>query len=382
MRFGKTNLEIPIVTLGCMRFQRSSGDKMKSLPDDEQSSLNVHQSLKAMIKHAITVLGMNHIETAKNNGCSDGLQIGQVLKELYDENITKREDLIIQIKINPTKPKDFRRTLDASFTDLQVDYVDLFTFNGLNVGNHFDLVFNKYGDEESLIDIIREYQRDGKIKFIGFSTHGQPELIRKFIETDQFDYCNLHYHYFGSYTASGGGQYGGNLENVRLMKEKDMGVSVSCAYDKGGYFFTPSKKLRSLTLPELEPIQFGSLWLWAHEELDEEKAPIHTFTVGAARPSDLDEPAVAAYLFKTRKETMLSKVKAVVKKLDDAQVEALGEDWVKTWYEGVPNCLTENDKFNFGQIVSLYNLIKSFGMLGYAKDRYGKFVSFFLSSTI
>lgn len=151
-----------------------------------------------------------------------------------------------------------------------------------------------------------------------------------------------------------------------------MGVFIISPYDKGGRLYAPSKKLRSLTLPELEPIQFGSLWLWAHEYMDNEKAPTHTFTVGAARPSDLDEPAVAAYLFRTRKDEMLKKVRAVTEKLDDAMVEAFDEDWVKTWFHGVPNCLTEDQEYNLGQIVSLYNVIKAWGMLGYAKDRYGK----------
>jgi len=129
-----------------------------------------------------------------------------------------------------------------------------------------------------------------------------------------------------------------------------------------------------LTLPDLEPLQFGSLWFFYHEELDEEfHSPVHTFTVGAARPSDLDEPAVAAYMYRTKKEETLKKVRAVVKRLDSALVEELGEDWVKTWYEGVPNCLTENDAYNIGQIVSLHNMIKAWGMLGYAKDRYGTF---------
>ncbi len=371
VRFGKTEIQMPIVTLGCMRFQQTWAGNINSM---DKVNPKVQRNLKEILKYAISELGMNHIETAKAYGCSE-LQIGQVLQDMYKENVTKREDLIIQTKINPMKPKDFRNALETSLKLLQTDYLDLFAFHGLNMDYQFDLLFNNPDGDENLIDIIKEYQREGKIKHIGFSTHGHPNLIRKLIETDQFDYVNLHYHYFGSYTASGSGKFGGNLENVRLMKEKDMGMFIISAYDKGGRLYAPSKKLRSLTLPELEPIQFGSLWLWAHEELDEEKAPIHTFTVGAARPSDLDEPAAAAYLFKTQKEATMAKVKAVTKKLNDAQVEALGEDWVNTWYEGVPNCETEDDEYMIGQIVSLYNQLQSFGMLDYAKERYRKFIS-------
>jgi predicted aldo/keto reductase-like oxidoreductase len=365
---------MPIATLGCMRFQQSWSNVIDNM---DKIKPEVQQNLKEIFKYAISKLGMNHIETAQGYGTSQ-LQIGALLQELYAEKVTTREELIIQTKIGTANPKDFRRNLDQAFKLLQVEYLDLFSFHGVNLPYQYDLIFNNPNGEENLIDIVKEYQEKGLIRHIGFSTHAQPELIRKCIETDAFQYVNLHYHYFGSYTANGGGEGGDNLENIRLMKEKDMGVFIISAYDKGGRLYAPSKKLRSLTLPHLEPMLFGSMWLWAHQDMDEQNSPVHTFTVGAARASDLDEPAVAAYLFRTRKDEMLDKIKAVTKKLDDARIEALGEDWVKSWFEGVPNCLTEDDSYQLGQIVSFYNVVEAWGLLDYAKDRYGKFAFMYI----
>ena len=152
-----------------------------------------------------------------------------------------------------------------------------------------------------------------------------------------------------------------------------MGVFVISPYDKGGRLYAPSKTLRGLTLPDLEPIQYGPLWLMSHEYLDEKNAPIHTMTIGAARPSDLDEPFVTAYLFAKRKEEMLVKVQNVARRLHERELEVLGEDWVRDWHKGLRNCSTEDDAYQFGQIVWCYNLIKAFGMLDYAKDRYANF---------
>jgi predicted aldo/keto reductase-like oxidoreductase len=45
------------------------------------------------------------------------------------------------------------------------------------------------------LEVIREYQAAGRIKFIGFSTHGMTPLIVKAIETGIFDYVNLHHHF-------------------------------------------------------------------------------------------------------------------------------------------------------------------------------------------
>ena len=367
-RFGKTGINMPVVTLGCMRFQQTWDANMT---DFDKVNPEGQANLIKLLHYAITKLGINHIETARMYGTSE-LQLGKAFAKIFDRGDVKREDLIIQTKVNAMPAKAFRATLEKSFELLGLDYIDLFSFHGLNMDNSYKLIFDNEGDE-NLMDIIKEYQAAGKIKHIGFSTHGQPELVRKCIETDEFEYVNLHYHAFGSYTASGGGKCGGHLENVRLMNEKDMGVFVISPYDKGGKLFAPSNKLRSLTLPDLEPIQYGGLWLFNHGEMDDTNADIHTFTVGAARPSDLDEPAVAAYLYANRKNEMIAKVENVSKRLRKAEVEALGEDWLNNCYQGVTNCLTEDDAYNLGQIIMLYNLIKSFGMVDYAIDRYGGF---------
>ena len=367
VRFGKTEIDMPVLTLGCMRFQHTWD---AAFSDINKVNPDCQDGLTETIYYAVKHLGINHIETARSYGSSE-LQIGKALKNIFARGI-KREDLIIQTKVNSMPPKEFRETLDKSFELLGLDYVDLFSFHGVNQDYAYDLMFNNK-DGENLMDIAKEYKAAGKIKHIGFSTHGQPELIKRCIETDEFEYVNLHYHAFGSYTASGGGECGGNLDNVRLMKEKDMGCFCISPYDKGGRLYAPSKTLRSLCLPELEPIQYGPLWLMSHEYMDEENAPVHTMTIGAARPSDLDEPFVTAYMFAKRREEMVEKVKTIAKRLHDRQVEVLGEDWVKNWHKGLRNCLTEDDAYQFAQIVNLYNLIKTFGMLDFAKDRYAAF---------
>jgi len=223
------------------------------------------------------------------------------------------------------------------------------------------------------MDIVREYQEKGKIRHVGFSSHGQPGLILKCIETDQFDYANIHYHAFGSYTASGGGLYGGNEEVMRILKKKEMGIFIISPYDKGGRLYAPSKKLRSLTLPEMEPISFGSQWLFSHQDRDKGNVGVHTISVGAARPSDLDEPFVAAIMYSLNKTDIVEKVDIISKRLRDAEIEALGEDWVNSWWHGVPNCYTVDDAYQFGQMVWLYNVIKAWGMLDFARDRYEVF---------
>lgn len=213
---------MPIMTLGCMRFQRAWGDKVKHL---NMAGSDCQDNLVAILKRAIVDFGINHIETARGYGCSE-LQLGCALKQLFRTGVCKREDLIIQTKVPAFKhAKDFKATLDKSMSLLGLDYVDLFAFHGMNMPHQLEWVFSN-GENGNNMDVVKEYVAQGKIRHVGFSTHGPEDLIRQCIETDAFEYVNLHYQYFGSYTTTGVGEYKGNLGNLRLLNEKDMGGKV------------------------------------------------------------------------------------------------------------------------------------------------------------
>jgi uncharacterized protein len=419
--FGKTKLQMPIVTLGCMRFQQEWGPRIQHLNDGPVGG-DCQDNLLRILKRAIIHYGMVHIETARFYGCSE-LQIGVALQQLFWTNQVQRRDLILQTKVPAqADPAVFRRMLQESFAALQLDeheesYLDLFAFHGLNFEEHLEYIFgtsnNKSEDSNetaiNCMQVVQEYVQAGKIRHVGFSTHGATSLIYKAIATNQFDYVNIHYHYFGSYTASGDGKhsssasgeedtapkYPGNLDCIKLASRLNMGIFIISPFDKGGKLYTPSRRLRDLCLPEMEPMEFGSQWIWNHHDLvrddDDDKddgkinkLQLHTYTVGAARPSDLDEPALAAFHFKTKQSETLQRVQSVVQRLEAQKLDALGEDWIKSWWKGLTkardlsNQQDDNPNVHFiehGQIIWLYNTLKAFGMYEFCKDRYNSFQS-------
>jgi predicted aldo/keto reductase-like oxidoreductase len=81
--------------------------------------------------------------------------------------------------------------------------------------------------------VVEEYRKAGKVRWIGFSTHAYTGLVVQTIETGKFDYVNLHYHFVGSYTSSGTWQ--GNSSGNRYSSV-DSGAGKGSLMDHGGNY--------------------------------------------------------------------------------------------------------------------------------------------------
>ena len=87
-RFGRTELSMPVLTCGGMRYQYQWQDTpLDNIPADKQANL------EATVRRALD-LGINHIETARGYGSSER-QLGQILPGI------PRERIIVQTKIMP-----------------------------------------------------------------------------------------------------------------------------------------------------------------------------------------------------------------------------------------------------------------------------------------
>src|SRR5262249_39885820 len=119
-RFGRTELAMPVISCGGMRYQFKWQDVDPAfIPRKNQANL------EATIHRAFE-LGINHIETARGYGSSE-MQLGQVLPTL------PRAKIIVQTKVSP-KPTaaEFLRTFETSLKYLRLDYVDLLSLHGIN----------------------------------------------------------------------------------------------------------------------------------------------------------------------------------------------------------------------------------------------------------
>ena len=199
------------------------------------------------------------------------------------------------------------------------------------------------------MDVVRRWQADGRIGHVGFSTHGPTALIAESCRSGAFDYVNLHWYYIRQ-------DNGPALDEAR---RQDMGVFIISPTDKGGHLHTPSQRLLELCAP-LHPIVFNDLFCLQDPR-------VHTISVGAARPEDLDLHLEALQQL----PDAAALTRPVDQRLRRAADEALGRDWMSTWSEGLPPWHATPGEINLPVLLWLYNLLEAWDLESYARARYG-----------
>ena len=315
-----------------MRYQYKWQDVPEwQIPGDGQ------ENLEATIGRSLEV-GINHIETARGYGTSE-VQLGRILPKLA------RDRLIVQTKINPkSDPREFLDQFNQSLGFLKLDYIDLLGLHGINTAQLLDDCIRSGG----CLDAARKLQAQGKVRFIGFSTHGPTDIIIKAIETNQFDYVNLHWYYINQV----------NWPAIEAAARRDLGVFIISPSDKGGKLYNPPPKLVDLCRP-LSPMVFNDLFCLNHPQ-------VHTLSLGASRPTDFDEHLKVLPLLDRADEIL----PPILARLQGEAIATFGEQWVKTWHVGLPDYHQTPGNVNIPIILWLRNLAVAYDMIDYAKMRY------------
>jgi uncharacterized protein len=331
-RFGRTELSMPVLSCGGMRYQHKWQDvEPGEIPRDNQANVEaiIHRALEA---------GMNHIETARGYGTSE-MQLGRILPRL------PREKMIVQTKVAPTaSASDFLKNFEKSMDYLGLEYVDLLALHGINERQHLNWSVLSGG----CVAAARKLQREGRIRFLGFSSHGTTDIILDAVNTGEFDYANLHWYFVNDL----------NWQAVTAAHRQDMGVFIISPNDKGGKLYEPPRKMVDLCAP-LSPMQFNDLYCLARPE-------VHTLSCGAARPGDFDEHLRALDFYDKIPETI-----APIEHRLRAEMETiLGRDWCERWFEGLPHYVDVPGNINITEIARLWTYAKSLDLVEWAKMRY------------
>jgi hypothetical protein len=320
-RFGKTNLHLSVFSLGTMRY----------LTDSE----NVQQTIEKALS-----LGINHLETARGYGDSEAY-LGKAIKAGLS---VPRNQIYITTKIPPTPDADtMRRYIDESLNRLNLDYLDCLGIHGLNTWQHLEWVQAKNG----CMQAVEEAINDGRVRHIGFSTHGSLDVILAAINTDFFEFVNLHYYYFFQHNAPA----------IQLTTEKDMGVFIISPADKGGKLYTPPQTLKELCYP-FTPLNLNYRFLLSDNR-------INTLSIGPAKPEEL---VISPELFDPPNELTKAEID-IFEKLENQENNVLLTNKCSQCYA----CLPCPENIHIPEVLRLRNLALAYDMKDYGEYRYGMF---------
>ena len=191
------------LSLGCMR-----------LPHGEKyEDIDVAQ-VKQMVAYAMEH-GVNYYDTAwgYHNGRSETV-MGEVLSAY------PRESFYLASKFPGYDLSSFENVqgiFEEQLKKCRVDHFDFYLFHNVCEKNIEQYLDPQYG----VYDFLVEQKRNGRIKHLGFSCHGQPDVLRRFLEAygKDVEFCQLQINYL-DWT------FQNDIEKVALLREYDIPVWV------------------------------------------------------------------------------------------------------------------------------------------------------------
>lgn len=160
--FGKTGVQLPILSLGCQR-----------LVDEEGCS---EEEAVAILNTALA-RGICYFDTAwiYSDGQSEE-RVGLVARE-------RRKEMWIATKTWDTTRDGARRQLEESLKRLQTDYVDEWRLHNVSRFERLDAMTAKGGALEAVI----QARDEGLVRFISISGHGNPQVLIEALRRFPFD---------------------------------------------------------------------------------------------------------------------------------------------------------------------------------------------------
>ena len=234
------DIEVSLLGLGCMRLPMEDKDKVDMVEFDK------------MVEYAINH-GVNYFDTAYFyvNSKSENA-IGEVLKKYDRESYFLADKFPInKAPIDKTRVKeDIRRIFNDQLRRCNVDYFDFYLAHGINTDCYETYKNTKLHDE------LLELKKEGKIKYLGFSFHGNIDMLKEIVAEGNWDFCQLQINYFDWNVMKAKEQY-------EIAKKAGLPVVVMEPLRGGGLTDRLSDKIAiqiKSQYPDSTPPEFGLRW--------------------------------------------------------------------------------------------------------------------------
>lgn len=192
---GSTGVRIPIMIIG-------TGSRFMAA--DEAKGLE--------ILHTALDNGLYYWDTAasyKNDTQYSEERIGKILPSLRDR-------VFLSTKVEDRDAEGAKRTIETSLKRLNTDHIDLYQIH--SVTNEDEV--RKFGDKDGVLPVLKKYQEEGVIRFIGFTGHTSAAAMK--LAADMYDFdtmlCALNHQQQGKEPFE--------EQPVQFAAKKGMGVLV------------------------------------------------------------------------------------------------------------------------------------------------------------
>ncbi|MBR3242320.1 MAG: aldo/keto reductase, partial [Parasporobacterium sp.] len=166
------------------------GNMRLPLTDSSESSVDVEQT-REMIDYCMTH-GINYYDTAYGyHGGKSELIVGEILQDYPRESFYLASKFPGYDLSNMTKVKEI---FEVQLKKCRVEYFDFYLFHNvceMNINQYLD---PQYGIYEYLI----EQKKNGRIKHLGFSAHGDINCMTRFLDAygKDMEFCQIELNYF------------------------------------------------------------------------------------------------------------------------------------------------------------------------------------------
>ena len=189
-----------------MVFRNFKGNQISSLgfgvmrlPTDPENPAIFDRKVGREIIDAAMEQGINYFDTAHIYQKTDSEKfLGEALKKY------PRNSYYLATKFYGSPKRDIRKTFFEQLERLQTDYVDFYLLHCLE-----EDTFDLYTDpERDYLGFLRQMRAEGRIRYLGFSTHASCEMLEKFLAYDDgFDMALMQLNYVDWNLLDAKGQY-------------------------------------------------------------------------------------------------------------------------------------------------------------------------------
>ncbi|MBQ4057636.1 MAG: aldo/keto reductase [Lachnospiraceae bacterium] len=240
-RKDKYGNDISILGYGCMRFTQTGGKV-----DMDKAEQEIMAAYNA---------GVNYFDTAYIYSGNE-VALGKILaKNQIRENIkiaTKLPHYMIK------SVQGLEKTFQEQLSRLQTDYIDYYLMHMLTDVATWDKL-----KEIGILDWLEEKRKNGTIRQVGFSYHGNSDMFCQLIDAYDWDFTQIQYNYMDEHTQAG-------RRGLRYAASKGIPVIIMEPL-RGGRLVNklPEEAVRIMEKypTKYTPVQWALRWLWNQPEV-------------------------------------------------------------------------------------------------------------------